>query len=165
MVAAVTHDVAASSGTKAYRRTSSGLGRTCARDGDFRSRVDEIVGLLIASALGECAGGTCDFELDSYWFGASMTNNIDYELGVRGVQFRVRGDMTVWNSPEGTNSYMGEYWVEVYKDWNFDDEDQIWNIGFAPYNAMVDYGVAKDFAVKGYTKQSYGIYPGSKNHA
>lgn len=77
-----------------------------------------------------------------------MTENLDYRLGVRGVQYRVNGSITV-SMVNGVPRTAGSYEVDVYKDWNFDADEEIWGISFSDYAAMHTYGVAQEFTVKG----------------
>lgn len=121
------------------------------RDSQFKSAVDRDVAELLATAGSRCAGSgrsSCTYNIDSMWRGVSMTENLDYRLGVRGVQYRVNGSITV-SMVNGVPRTAGSYEVDVYKDWNFDADEEIWGISFSDYAAMHTYGVAQEFTVKG----------------
>ncbi|MEU4157400.1 ALF repeat-containing protein, partial [Actinoplanes sp. NPDC026670] len=121
------------------------------KDRQFKAAVDESREQMLAQARSKCVSSgraTCEYWMDSLWFGVSMTENIDYRLGVRGVQLRLRGPITV-TVTNGQATVSGQYAVDVYKDWNFDHGEEIWGISFDDYADMHSYGIAREFTVRG----------------
>ncbi|MFD1367023.1 ALF repeat-containing protein, partial [Actinoplanes sichuanensis] len=121
------------------------------KDRQFKAAVDESREQMLAQARSKCISSgraTCEYWMDSRWFGVSMTENIDYRLGVRGVQLRIRGPITV-TVTNGQATVSGQYGVDVYKDWNFDHGEEIWGISFDDYADMHSYGIAREFTVRG----------------
>ncbi|MFE0100360.1 hypothetical protein [Streptomyces sp. NPDC059009] len=90
------------------------------------------------------------YPADSGWRGVLVArrDSLDWWLALRGIQYRVRGTVTV--APDGTRT-SAIHSVAFHKSWNFDRGESEYGVPFAPFARLHETGLAREFEAVGET--------------
>ncbi|NUT31571.1 MAG: RHS repeat-associated core domain-containing protein [Hamadaea sp.] len=113
---------------------------------EFNISVFETLESVGDIAEARCDAPPCSYSFDSGWIAMSFEREESelFYFGLRGMTYRVEGAVTV--TDEGR---VVQYRTTAYKAWNFDPDESLYSVPFAPIADAAGYGMAQEFAVVG----------------
>ncbi|MEH1127940.1 RHS repeat domain-containing protein [Micromonospora sp. CPCC 206061] len=111
---------------------------------EFSGSVNGTLHEIDQMARDMCAAPPCSYSFDSGWIAMEFQEDQSEGLyyGLRGMTYQLEGSVTVTG-----DSTTVTYTTTAYKSWNFDPDEQLQGVPFAPIADAAGYGLAQEFAV------------------